>query len=381
MSVFPPQAYFHLMAKPSSFHCNIQCEYCFYLEKSEQFGQYAPFMSKDTLKHYVKNYIQSHAGNVVEFALQGGEPTLLGLDFYKQAVEYQQEFAQGKQITNAFQTNGIALNQQWAAFFKQHHFLIGLSIDGLSAVHNRYRISGNGNPTFEKVVKALNLLQEYGVEFNTLTVINDQNWQKGRETYLALKQLGSTYMQFIPIVERHAQTQSVTDFSVPSEGYGQFLVDVFHEWYAHDVGKIYVSQFDNLLGQWLGYPSTTCVHQPTCGQSLVAEANGDVYACDHFVYPEYKVGNLTQQPLTEIVLSSKQQQFGLEKSQKLTALCRRCEFRKLCYGGCPKHRFISLENEPNPHNYLCASYRYFFEQTAPYMQAMARQIRLHPSAA
>lgn len=229
MSVFPPQAHFHLMAKPSSFHCNIQCEYCFYLEKSEQFGQYAPFMSKDTLKHYVKNYIQSHAGNVVEFAWQGGEPTLLGLDFYKQAVEYQQEFAQGKQITNAFQTNGIALNQQWAAFFKQHHFLIGLSIDGLSAVHNRYRISGNGNPTFEKVVKALNLLQEYGVEFNTLTVINDQNWQKGRETYLVLKQLGSTYMQFIPIVERHTQTQSVTDFSVPSEGYEQFLVDVFHE--------------------------------------------------------------------------------------------------------------------------------------------------------
>ena len=161
-------------------------------------------------------------------------------------------------------------------FFKQHHFLIGLSIDGLSAVHNRYRISGNGNPTFEKVVKALNLLQEYGVEFNTLTVINDQNRQKGRETYLALKQLGSTYMQFIPIVERHVQIQSVTDFSVPSEGYGQFLVDVFHEWYAHDVGKVYVSQFDNLLGQWLGYPSTTCVHQPTCGQSLVAEANGDV---------------------------------------------------------------------------------------------------------
>lgn len=381
MSVFPPQAHFHLMAKPSSFHCNIQCEYCFYLEKSEQFGQHVPFMSKDTLKHYVKNYIQSHAGNVIEFAWQGGEPTLLGLDFYRQAVEYQQEFAQGKQITNAFQTNGIALNQQWAAFFKQHHFLIGLSIDGLSVVHNRYRISGNGNPTFEKVVKALNLLQEYGVEFNTLTVINDQNWQKGRDTYLALKQLGSTYMQFIPIVERHAQTQSVTDFSVPSEGYGQFLVDVFHEWYEHDVGKIYVSQFDNLLGQWLGYPSTTCVHQSTCGQSLVTEANGDVYTCDHFVYPEYKVGNLTQQPLTEIVLSNKQQQFGLEKSQKLTALCRHCEFRKLCYGGCPKHRFVSLENEPNPHNYLCASYRYFFEQTAPYMQAMARQIRLHPSAA
>ena len=257
---------------------------------------------------------------------RGGAGSLRLRFFYKQAVEYQQEFAQGKQITNAFQTNGIALNQQWAAFFKNIIFSLGFLLTVLSAVHNRYRISGNGNPTFEKVVKALNLLQEYGVEFNTLTVINDQNWQKGRETYLALKQLGSTYMQFIPIVERHVQIQSVTDFSVPSEGYGQFLVDVFHDRYAHDVGKVYVSQFDNLLGQWLGYPSTTCVHQPTCGQSLVAEANGDVYACDHFCIPNTRWGNLTQQPLTEIVLSSKQQQFGLEKSQKLTALCRHCEF-------------------------------------------------------
>ena len=375
MSVFPPQAHFHLMAKPSSFHCNIQCEYCFYLEKSEQLGQHVPFMSKDTLKHYVKNYIQSHAGNVVEFAWQGGEPTLLGLDFYKQAVEYQQEFAQGKQITNAFQTNGIALNQQWAAFFKQHHFLIGLSIDGLSAVHNRYRISGNGNPTFEKVVKALNLLQEYGVEFNTLTVINDQNWQKGRDTYLALKQLGSTYMQFIPIVERHAQTQSLADFSVPSEGYGQFLVDVFHEWYAHDVGKIYVSQFDNLLGQWLGYPSTTCVHQPTCGQSLVTEANGDVYACDHFVYPEYKLGNLKDKTIYEMMHSPRQQEFAKLKNALLPQQCKECRFRFACHGECPKNRFVrDRYNQPGL-NYLCKGYYQFFEHAAPYFEFMKRELQ------
>ena len=249
-------AHFHLMAKPSSFHCNIQCTYCFYLEKEAQFGHHAPFMSKKTLKNYVQNYIDSHAGDRVEFAWQGGEPTLLGLDFYKQAVEFQQQFANGKQITNAFQTNGIALNQQWADFFRENRFLIGLSIDGLSAVHNRYRISGNGNPTFEKVVKALELLKKNEVEFNTLTVVNDQNWQKGRETYQALKQLGSRYMQFIPIVERHPNIAEVTDFSVPPQGLGQFLFDVFQEWYSHDVGKIYVSTFDNLLGQWLGYPST-----------------------------------------------------------------------------------------------------------------------------
>ena len=190
-----------------------------------------------------------------------GNPLFLGLDFYRQTVEYQQEFAQGKQITNAFQTNGIALNQQWAAFFKQHHFLIGLSIDGLSAVHNRYRISGNGNPTFEKVVKALNLLQEYGVEFNTLTVINDQNWQRKRNlfsTQTAWLDLYAVYSLLSNVMHKHNLSLI---FQVPSEGYGQFLVDVFHEWYEHDVGKIYVSQFDNLLGQWLGYPSTTCVHQ------------------------------------------------------------------------------------------------------------------------
>ena len=227
------------------------------------------------------------------------------MDFYKQAVEFQQQFANGKQITNAFQTNGIALNQQWADFFRENRFLIGLSIDGLSAVHNRYRISGNGNPTFEKVVKALELLKKNEVEFNTLTVVNDQNWQKGRETYQALKQLGSRYMQFIPIVERHPNIAEVTDFSVPPQGLGQFLFDVFQE----------------------------------------------------------------------IATSTKQQQFGLDKSQKLTTLCKRCEFKKLCNGGCPKHRFIPVENDPNLHNYLCPSYRYFFEKTMPYMQEMARSIR------
>lgn len=372
MSFFSPQVQFHLMAKPSSFHCNIQCEYCFYLEKEQHFGKNAAFMSPETLKNYIQNYIESHDGERVEFAWQGGEPTLLGLDFFQQAVAFQQQFANGKIITNAFQTNGIALNRQWASFFKQHQFLIGLSIDGLSAVHNRYRLSNSGSPTFEKVVRALELLQAYQVDFNTLTVVNDQNWQKGKETYLALKALGSTFMQFIPIVEQHGQ--QMRDFSVPPDGFGRFLVDVFHTWQAQDVGKIFVLEFDNLLGQWLGYPSSSCVHQPTCGKSLVVEANGEVYACDHYVYPEHQVGNLNRQSLREVVLSAKQQQFGLNKQQQLTALCRQCEYRALCQGGCPKHRLVTRENEPFKHNYLCASYRYFFQQTAPYMQQMRQQI-------
>ncbi|MGV6988528.1 anaerobic sulfatase maturase [Testudinibacter sp. P80/BLE/0925] len=380
MSFFAPQAHFHLMAKPSSFHCNIQCEYCFYLEKEQDFGKKTPFMSPETLKNYVKNYIESHSGDRVEFAWQGGEPTLLGLDFFKQAVALQQQFANGKIITNAFQTNGIALNRQWAQFFKQHQFLIGLSIDGLSAVHNRYRLANNGSPTFDKVLNALELLKAYHVDFNTLTVVNDQNWDKGKETYQALKAFGSTFMQFIPIVEC-AQTEQApkcgqtTAFSVPPEGYGRFLFDVFQAWQPQDVGQIFVLEFENLLGQWLGYPSGSCVHQPTCGNSLVVEANGDVYSCDHYVYPQYQVGNLNQQSLREIVLSPQQRQFGANKQQQLTALCRQCEFLPLCQGGCPKHRIVAVEQEPNLHNYLCASYRYFYRQTAPFMQQMRQQIQ------
>lgn len=374
MGFFSPQASFHLMAKPSSFHCNIQCEYCFYLEKEQYFGQKATFMSPETLKNYIRNYIESHSGSRVEFAWQGGEPTLLGLDFYKQAVRYQQQFANGKTIHNAFQTNGIALNKQWAEFFQQHQFLIGLSIDGLSAVHNRYRISSNGNPTFDKVLSALELLKSHQVDFNTLTVVNDQNWQKGKETYLALKNLGSTFMQFIPVVERNPHNQQVTDFSVPRHGYGYFLFELFQEWIKNDVGNIYILEFENLFGQYLGYPSSSCIFQPTCGQSLISEANGDVYSCDHFVYPEYKVGNLNQQSLVDIVLSPQQRQFGLQK-QRLTSICKGCDFLKFCNGGCPKHRIISLANETEKHNYLCESYRYFFQQSSPYFQQLRQQFQ------
>lgn len=373
MTFFSPKPSFHLMAKPSSFHCNIQCEYCFYLEKEQHLGKDVAFMSQETLKNYIKNYIESHSGNQVDFAWQGGEPTLLGLDFFKSAVHFQQEFANGKTITNAFQTNGIALNRQWAEFFKQHDFLLGLSIDGLSAVHNRYRITSTGQPTYDRVVNALALLKQYQVNFNTLTVINDQNWQKGRETYQALKALGSTFMQFIPIVEKIGHGEQVSAFSVPSEGYGIFLFDVFQEWIKEDIGQIFVLEFDNLLGQWLGYPSSSCIHQPTCGQSLIVEANGDVYSCDHYVYPEHRLGNLNQHALVDLVLSPQQQRFGMEKKH-LTSVCLQCAFKSLCHGGCPKHRIVTLPNNIAKQNHLCPSYLYFFEKTAPYMQEMRQKI-------
>lgn len=382
MDAHSTQARFHLMAKPSSFQCNIRCEYCFYLEKAHAIEQDVRLMTTETLRNYVRNYIQSSAGNRVEFAWQGGEPTLLGLDFFKQAVQFQQQFANGKIITNAFQTNGMALNRQWAEFFKAHQFLLGISIDGLREVHDKYRISVNGQPTFSRVKRALELLNEHGVPFNTLTVVNDQNWHKGRETYLALKALGSTFMQFIPIVETSCGTTPLanplgktTPFSVPPHGFGQFLLAVFKEWVQADVGNIYVLEFEHLLGQWLGYPSGSCVHQETCGESLIVEANGDVYACDHFVYPDFKRGNLNQQSLGELVQSAAQRAFGQQKKSTLTQACLACDVRSLCHGGCPKHRIVPQPNEAHKQNYLCPSYQLFFRKTALFMRKMRDIIR------
>lgn len=381
-----PPTYFHVMAKPSSFHCNIKCEYCFYLEKENVLTHNVRLMSEQTLKDYIKNYIESHSGQQVDFAWQGGEPTLLGLAFFQKVVEYQKLFCLGKTITNSFQTNGIAINRQWAEFFKQNRFLLGISIDGLTEVHNKYRISINGQPTFDRVVKAIDLLKEYQVDFNTLTVVNDQNWHKGRETYQALKEIGSQYMQFIPIVEianygtncssfTPTKHHRIAPFSVPPEGYGQFLWDIFNQWIRQDVGKIYVREFDNLLGQWLGYPSASCTHSETCGNAMIVEANGDIYACDHYVYPDYKLGNIQHKSLKEMVLSKRQIRFGQAKKETLTKACQQCDVRLICNGGCPKQRVVQHKGEQYKHNYLCPSYKLFFRQTAPFMHQMSNIIK------
>ncbi|OBW91846.1 anaerobic sulfatase maturase [Gallibacterium salpingitidis] len=380
------QSHFHVMAKPSSFHCNIKCEYCFYLEKEGVLTHNVDMMTENTLENYVKNYINSFAGNHIDFMWQGGEPTLLGLDFFKKVVMYQKRFANGKRISNSFQTNGIALNHQWAEFFRENQFLIGISIDGLSDIHNRYRISINGQPTFERVKRTIQLLKEYQVDFNTLTVVNDQNWHKGKETYQSLKELGSTFMQFIPVVEVANYSLQRSDympnknyrmasFSVPADGYGQFLWDVFDEWLKQDVGRIFINTFDNLLGQWLGYPSSSCVHSETCGKSVVLEANGDVYSCDHFVYPVYRIGNINNRSLAEIVGSSKQVKFGQNKKTTLTKKCQKCDVKNICHGGCPKHRIVSIKGEDFKQNYLCPSYQFFFKKTAPFMLRMKEMIR------
>lgn len=383
--------YFHMMAKPSSFHCNIKCEYCFYLQKEQVFTRHINSMTEQTLENYIKNYIDSFPGERIDFMWQGGEPTLLGLDFFRKVVSLQAKFAGTKQISNSFQTNGMALNRQWCEFFKDNQFLIGISVDGLEEVHNKYRISINGQPTFTRVKHAIELLKSYQVDFNTLTVVNDRNWNKGRETYQALKALGSTFMQFIPIVEvanYSAQRQDfnpgknyrMTPFSVPAEGYGQFLLDVFNEWLKEDIGHIFINMFDDLLGQWLGFPSRSCVHQETCGRAMILESNGDVYSCDHFVYPAYKIGNVNHQSLTQIVNSPKQIKFGKAKLETLTKQCQKCEVRHFCYGGCPKHRIVPLKEEQFKQNYLCPSYQFFFCHSAPIMSHIRDIIRQGRSA-
>ncbi|WP_420029600.1 anaerobic sulfatase maturase [Moellerella wisconsensis] len=386
--------FFHVMAKPTSYRCNIKCEYCFYLEKESLFGQQKENvnvsndqMQENTLKRYIRDYIESHSGNQIDFAWQGGEPTLAGLDFFRQAVKYQKQYAKGKTITNSLQTNAIAINRQWAQFLAENKFLVGVSIDGLEAVHDKYRITVNGRPTFERVKNAIALLIEYGVEFNTLTVINDQNWNKGKETYHALKRLGSRFFQFIPIVEvdQRFNSQSysyapapdapMAPFSVPSHGYGQFMTDIFNEWIKEgDVGQIFIRLFDSLLGTWMGYPASSCIQSKTCGQAVIIESNGDIYSCDHFVYPANLIGNVKQHSLAKMMSSKQQQRFGQNKYDKLTDMCRKCEVQALCYGGCPKHRIVAINGEKYRHNYLCSSYKQIFHHTAAGMQAMRKII-------
>ncbi|MCD1125337.1 anaerobic sulfatase maturase [Jinshanibacter sp. LJY008] len=376
---------FHMMAKPVSYRCNLKCDYCFYLSKEGMMAEHSSErMSDSMLKRYVRDYISSQDTKEIDFAWQGGEPTLAGLDFYRQVVKYQKMFAEGKNISNSFQTNAVAINRQWAEFFYENNFLIGVSIDGIPEIHDRYRVSVNGQPTFERIKHSIDLLKEYQINFNTLTVVNDRNWNKGKETYLALKALGSEFIQFIPIVEIDAQQGEryspdkdarMAPFSVPAHGYGQFMTDVFNEWIKKDVGKVFVRMFDSLLAMWLGYPSPLCILSKECGQALVIEANGDIYSCDHYVYPANKLGNIAKTQLSKLATSKQQRRFGNAKYGCLTNLCHCCEFHGLCYGGCPKHRILTIEGEKHKQNYLCSSYKHIFEYTAPAMHMMVEEIQ------
>lgn len=359
---------FNTVAKPGGNLCNLACDYCFYLE-NEAPRPACPTMNDATLEAYIRNTISSTPSTEVEFCWQGGEPTLCGLDFFDNVVALQQRYRGDKTIHNSLQTNGILLNDKWARFLKNHRFLVGLSIDGPPLLHDAWRKTGAGKPSWIKVVQAIRCLQKHDVPVNAMVVVSHQSEAEGKSVWRCLTQeLGLCHLQFIPLVDPTAP------WSVTPDGWGLFLRDVFDEWLEHDVGKVFVQFFDNLLGVWAGQPATLCTMQPTCGQSLLVEKNGDVYSCDHFVSPEYKLGNLTRDTMVELADSPFQQQFGQQKA-RLSTRCMACHWRFACHGGCPKHRTSTPDGEAQ--NYLCAGYLAFFRHITPYMNVMRKLLLNH----
>ena len=378
--VRPPNAppAFHLLAKPRGAICNLDCKYCFYLSKEQLYEGSTFRMTDETLETYIRQLIESHNVPEVTVAWQGGEPTLMGLDFFRQSIVYENEYARpGMHIQNTIQTNGTLINDEWAAFFKENNFLVGLSIDGPREMHDHYRVDRQGAPTFDKVMRGLHFLQKYGVEWNALTTIHHANADHPVEVYRFLRDdCKAKFIQLIPIVERLTpQSSMVTDRSVTAEQYGKFLVGVFEEWVRHDVAEVYVQMFDVALANWFGEPSGLCVHSETCGGALAIEHNGDLYSCDHYVTPEYKLGNIQQRHMIELVGSDQQLKFGRDKLDKLPKYCRECEVRFACHGGCPKDRFISTPDGEPGLNYLCAGYKIFFNHINEPMQTMSQLLR------
>ncbi|MGQ8776501.1 anaerobic sulfatase maturase [Serratia sp. NA_112.1] len=375
-----------VMAKPTGSVCNIDCTYCFYLEKEKLYPERQQNwrMSDATLELYIQQHIHAQPGNQVLFSWQGGEPTLMGLPFFRRIVELCRKYADGKRIQHSLQTNGLLLNEEWARFFAEHHFLIGISIDGPQALHDKYRISRSGKGTHAQVLAALTLLQEHGVEFNTLTVVGKHNVGQARDVYEFLLAAGSRHIQFIPLVERLSTAESTTlrlvmpgesaaklaPWTVPAWQYGEFLNQIFDIWVRRDIGRIHVQMFDVALSAWCEQPPVLCVFAETCGHAFALEANGDLYNCDHFVYPEHRLGNIHQQDIQALNNSEQANAFGLAKKTSLTPDCRQCEFRFVCHGGCPKHRFaVSPTGHPG-HNYLCPGYKHFFRHISREMNAM-----------
>jgi len=396
---------FHVMAKPTGPLCNLGCSYCFYLEKEKLYPATKNWaMREDVLENYIRQYIESQSQETVSFAWQGGEPTLLGIPWFENVLRLQQKYANGKSIENALQTNGATLDADWAEFFAANDFLIGISIDGPRELHDFYRVNKAQQPTFDRVMRGLEYLKTANVRFNTLTVVNRKNSYHPLEVYQFLKQIGSGFMQFIPVVERRSAQPSreglvllgpqtaggapllpdfgrsgrfraqVTEWSVEPEIFGDFLSAIFDEWVRNDVGKYFVQLFDVTLQLWLGLPPSLCVFSETCGNALALEHNGDLYSCDHYVYPENKLGNIMQNPIASLVAMEQQVSFSRAKRDSLPAFCRKCDVRFACNGECPKHRFMTTpEGEPGL-NYLCPAYKKFFHHVAPYMEFMGREL-------
>ncbi|MBB6389799.1 anaerobic sulfatase maturase [Microbacterium thalassium] len=394
----PPQ--FHLLAKPAGSTCNLDCTYCFFLSKEALYPSDSSRMTDQVLEEYIVQLLESHRSPEVTVAWQGGEPTLMGLDFFAKSVEIvRQHRRPGQRVQYALQTNGVLLDDAWGRFLAENDVLVGLSIDGPAPMHDTYRVNRGGRGTHRQVLKGLDVLRRNGVEFNILCTVNAANQDHGAEVYRYFRdELGATFLQFIPIVERataeslpianqgwseragghrplYTQTGSlVTERSVAGDAYGRFLIDVYDEWIRHDVGTVLVQLFDVTLQAYFGQHSL-CVHAPTCGTALALEHNGDLYSCDHYVEPDFLLGNITRTHMLDLIASDRQRAFGQSKRDTLTAQCRSCDVLSLCNGGCPKDRFLTSRDGEPGQNHLCEGLYAFYTHTRPTMLAMARLLR------
>ncbi|SHI90267.1 uncharacterized protein SAMN02745751_01280 [Dethiosulfatibacter aminovorans DSM 17477] len=394
---------FHVLAKPIGPVCNLDCRYCFYTEKEVFFDDNEDFRMNDkVLETFIRKYITSQDIPEIQFVWQGGEPTLMGLNFFRKVVAFQRRHGGGKKIINSLQTNGTLLDDEWCKFLKENMFLVGLSLDGPDIFHNLYRIDKMGNPTLEKVMDSVSLLKKYEVPFNVLVCVTKESSRHPLKIYKFLKQNELEYIQFTPIVERipdekdrarglshssprtygdSVQNTNVTNYSVEATEYGDFLIGIFDEWVKNDVGSIYIMNFEWALESWLGLPSTMCLFSEECGKAVTIEHSGDVYTCDHYVYPEYKLGNILDKNLKEMIYSDKQKDFGKNKIDALPKSCKACEVYFACKGECPKNRFIKTYNGEDGLNYLCEGYKKYFRHIHPYMKVMVELIKnnLSPS--
>ena len=391
---------FHVLAKPIGPICNLDCQYCFYLHKEHFFPKGEQFkMSDETLEAFIKQYIEGQELPEISFAWQGGEPTLLGVRFFRKVIELQQKYTPpNKTISNALQTNGVLLNDEWGAFLKEHDFLVGLSIDGPRELHDKYRVDKQGRPSFDRVMNGLRVLQKHDVRVNSLTCVNRLTAHHGRDVYRFLRDdAGFEHMQFIPIVEERSFEEQapgvrtgpaagqdplrlVTPWTVEPKQFGRFLCNVFDEWVMNDVGKVFVQHFEVALALVVGLPSPLCIFGKTCGKATAIEHDGTLYSCDHFVYDDFKLGNVNEEHLRDMLVSRLQIRFGVDKFTKLPRYCKQCEFLPLCYGECPKNRILKAPEDQPGLNYLCEGLKIYFAHITPVLQMMAKELRAGRSA-
>ena len=379
----------YVMLKPAGAHCNLACKYCYYLEKNKLYPTaQRHLMSDEMLEQFTREYIEAQTMNQVLFTWHGGEPLLRSIDFYRKAISLQKKYAGGRHIDNVIQTNGTLLTDEWCEFFAQNHWLVGISIDGPQPDHDHYRLTAAGKPSWKKVMQGIKLLKKHGVEWNAMAVVNAYNANHPLEFYRFFKENGCQFLQFTPIVERLTRHEdgrnlasladkdeiSLSEASVAPEQWGYFLCVIFDEWVRKDVGKIFVEIFDCTLANWMGISPGICAYSKECGHAGVMEHNGDVYSCDHFVFPEYKLGNIRDHSLIDMLYGEQQQEFSRLKHSSLPRQCKECDMEFACHGECPKNRFMKDKYGDSGLNYLCPGYYHYYQHVAPYMDYMKQEL-------